>query len=265
MEGLPIGPFLLRWNGVFIALGVACGGFISALRLRQRYQDSEIILYLFTPIVVWGWLGARLWHVFTPPLSSIELDLTTTHYLSHPLDILAAWIGGYGIPGALLGGTFGLWLAARKEELPFWQLADILAPGALLAQVIGRVGNYFNQEIYGLPTTLPWGIFIEPQNRLNGFEQIEFYHPLFAYEMILNALALVFLLRLAGGAYAEKLPTGGVFLIYLTVSSAIRFSLEFLRLDKALVNGVNINLIFFTLLFLLAGFLFYKKWSAQTL
>ncbi len=265
MDGITLGPILIRWNGLFITLGVAFGALLSVLEARRRYNDSEIILYLFTPVLVWGWAGARLWHVFTPPLSSVQLGLTAAHYLSHPLDILAFWVGGYGIPGALLGGTIGLWLAARKEGLPFWELADLLVPGVLLAQVIGRAGNYFNQEIYGLPTTLPWGIFIEPQNRLNGFEGAEYYHPLFAYEMILNGIAFAFLLWLARSKYSEKLPAGGAFFIYLMSASFIRFMLEFLRLDVALVNGLNINQVFFAVLFIISAILFFRKRFVQAL
>jgi len=259
MEGVTLGPLLLRWNGLLLALGIAFGALLSALEAKRRYQDTEIVLYLFTPVLVWGWLGARLWHVLTPPLSSVQLGLTTTHYLSHPLDILAFWVGGFGIPGALLGGTFGLLLAARKENLPFWELTDILAPGVLLAQVIGRAGNYFNQELYGLPTNLPWAIFIQPESRLSGYQQIDFYHPLFAYEIIFNVIGLLLLIWLARGKYAAHLPTGGIFLVYLIFTALVRFSLEFLRLDVALIRGVNANQVFFALLFALSTGLFLAR------
>lgn len=259
MDGVTLGPLVLRWSGLLIALGIAFGALLSALESKRRYQDAEIVLYLFTPVLVGGWLGARLWHILTPPLSSVQLGLTTAHYLSHPLDILGFWVGGFGIPGALLGGTLGLILAARKENLPFWELTDILAPGVLLAQVIGRAGNYFNQELYGLPTNLPWGIFIQPERRLSGYEQIGFYHPLFAYEMLLFSLGLILLLWLARGKFSPSLPTGGIFLIYLMFTALVRFSLEFLRLDAALVGGVNANQVFFALLFALSAGLFLTR------
>lgn len=252
MEGLEFGPLLLRWNGLLIALGVACGALLAALETRRRRGDMEIVYYLFVPMTVWAWLGSRLWHVLTPPLSSVQLGLTTGHYLSHPLDILSFWVGGFGIPGAILGGTLGLWLAARKENLPFWALADVLAPGVLLAQAVGRLGNYFNQELYGLPVSLPWAIFISPEHRLPGYEAVEFYHPLFAYEALLNLGGVALLLWLSRGRLAEKVKAGEIYLAYLAYYALVRFLLEFLRLDIALVNGVNANQVFFAAILIIS-------------
>lgn len=253
MEGIDLGLFLLRWNGLLLALGIAFGALLAALESKRRFQDAEIIYYLFVPVTVGGWLGARLWHVLTPPLSSVQLGLTTGHYFSNPLDILAFWVGGFGIPGAILGGTIALWLSARKEGLPFWELTDVLTPGVALAQVIGRLGNYFNQELYGLPTDLPWAIFIQPDHRLPRYEQIEFYHPLFAYEALLTLGCVILLLWLARSRFAEQLKTGDLFLVYLTYYSLIRFLLESLRLDVAIVDNVNANQVFFAVLFMIAA------------
>lgn len=252
IDGVTLGPLLLRWNGLLVALGIAFGALAAAIEAHRRFRDAEIVYYLFVPVTVWAWIGARLWHVFTPPLSSVQLGLTTSHYLSHPLDILAFWIGGFGIPGAILGGTFALWRTARKDELPFWEIADMLSPGALLAQAIGRLGNYFNQELYGLPSHLPWAIFIKPENRLPGYEQVEFYHPLFAYESLLNLGGVVLLFWLSRSHLTEKFKAGDVYLVYLAYYSLIRFLLETLRLDVALVNGVNANQLFFAILFIIA-------------
>jgi phosphatidylglycerol---prolipoprotein diacylglyceryl transferase len=209
--------------------------------------------------------GARLWHVLTPPLSSVQLGLTTGHYLSNPMDILAFWVGGFGIPGAILGGMIALWLSTRKEELPYWELTDILAPGVVLAQTIGRLGNYFNQELYGLPTDLPWAIFIQPSHRLIGYEQFEFYHPLFAYEALLNLGCVFLLLWLARGRFADQLKTGDLFLIYLTYYSMVRFLLEALRLDVAIVNNTNINQAFFALLFIISAGILARRRLAPVL
>src|SRR5690242_2254647 len=119
MEGIPLGPILLRWNGLLIMLGFAVGGIFSIREAKKRGYDYEIVLDLALPLLVWGTIGARLWHVFTPSLSSAELGLTTTYYLSHPLDLFAMWIGGLGFPGALLGGVLGLFFFCRKYELSF--------------------------------------------------------------------------------------------------------------------------------------------------
>ena len=252
-DGVALGPLLLRWNGLLIALGIAVGALLASIEAKRRFQNAEIIYYLFVPVTVWAWIGSRLWHVLTPPLSSVQLGLTTSHYLSHPLDILSFWIGGFGIPGAILGGTFALWQTTRKNGSPFWEIADVLAPGMLLAQAIGRAGNYFNQELYGIPTNLPWAIFIQPDHRLIGYEQVEFYHPLFAYEMLLALIGVAFLLWLSRSRFAENLKMGDVYLVYLAYYSLIRFLLESLRLDVALVSGTNANQVFFAILFIAAA------------
>lgn len=251
-EGLSLGPLLLRWSGLLLAFGIAMGALLAAREAKYRGYDPEIIYYLFLPLTIWGTIGARLWHMLTPPLSSVGLGLTAEHYLTHPMDGFAVWIGGFGIPGALIGGSIALLFFAYRNELSFWALADILAPGLALAQAIGRIGNYFNQELYGLPTNLPWKIFIEPAYRLTGFESINYYHPLFAYESILSFINMIFLLWLAR-RFVETLSAGDLFLAYLGIYSLVRFALEFLRLDVALVNGFNINQVFFALVFVCAG------------
>lgn len=239
---------MIQSNGLFIAFGIACGALWSTYRAKKNNHDPEIIYYLFLPLTIWGLIGARLWHIFTPPLSSVQLGLTTQHYLSHPIDAFALWIGGFGIPGAILGGSMSLYNFCRKYELPFWGLADILAPGVLLAQIIGRLANYFNQELYGLPTQLPWGIWIEPASRISTYESFEYYHPLFAYEMILNIINLIVFLWIEK-RFQVRYHAGDLFLFYLCFYSLSRFLLEFVRLDVSLVNGININQVFFALLF----------------
>lgn len=252
-------------NGIFIAFGIACGAFLSAYQAKRFNHDPEIIYYLFLPLTVWGFIGARLWHIFTPPLSAVQLGLTTQHYLSHPLDVIAVWVGGLGIPGAILGSGLALFIFCLRYKQPFWQITDILAPGLVLAQIIGRVANYLNQELYGLPTSLPWGIFIELPNRLIGYEAIEFYHPLFVYEMILNTVNLILILWLAN-KISFTWKTGNIFLTYIAFYSFIRFLLEFIRLDVALINQININQIFFASLFLIAiGLLTWRNRFSQNL
>lgn len=137
-------------------------------------------------------------------------------------------------------------------------MTDVLAPGIVLGQAIGRIGNYFNQELYGLPTNLPWKIFIDPAYRLAGFETVNFYHPLFAYESLLSLASLFFLLWLAR-RFAEILAVGDLFLAYLVLHAFARFLLEFLRLDIALVSGININQVFFAVIFVCAGIGLYLR------
>jgi len=264
-EGFQIGPWLMRWNGFLLVLGIASGTLLTAYRAKSRGHDPEIIYYLFLPLVIWGTIGARLWHIFTPPLSSVQLGLTTKYYLTHALDTLSLWTGGFGIPGALIAGVVVLVIFSRSNKIPFWELADLLAPGLALAQAIGRIGNYFNQELYGIPTEMPWGIFVDPANRLSGYENVHFYHPLFAYESALSFVNLFLLLWLAR-KFVDHLGSGDLFLAYLATYSVIRFSLEFLRLDVALVGGWNVNQLFFALLFFAAlGGCFWRRRFAQVL
>jgi phosphatidylglycerol:prolipoprotein diacylglycerol transferase len=252
MDGISLGPLLIRWNGLLIALGIAAGALIAAREAKRLYNEPEIIYDLFLPLAIWGTLGARLWHVLTPSLSSLELGLTTRYYFSHLMDLIAIWNGGLGIPGAWIGGTLALLYFTKKNELPFWALTDILAPGLALAQAVGRIGNYFNQELYGLPTTLPLKIFIDPAHRLTGFEAVNFYHPLFAYESLLSIANMILLLWLAR-RFNGILKTGDLFLVYLGFYSVVRFLLEFLRLDISPVYGFNINQVFFTTAFIFVG------------
>jgi len=258
-DGFSLGPLTFRLSGLLLVLGIAVGALIAARQAKRRGYDPETIYYLFLPVLIWATVGARLWHIFTPPLSSVQLGLTTQYYLSHFLDALALWLGGYGIPGAWIGGSIALFFFARRNELSFWELADILAPGLAFAQAIGRLGNYFNQELYGLPTNVPWKIFIEPTYRLSGFESIEFYHPLFAYEIILSFINIFFLLWLMR-RFVNVLKAGDIFLAYLGFYSLVRFSLEFLRLDVALVYGFNINQIFFAIILISVGIHFYLRY-----
>lgn len=257
-EGFLFGPFLVRWHSFLIVFGIAIGALLSAYETKRRGHDPEIIYYLFLPLLIWGTIGARLWHILTPTLSAVELGLTTRYYFSNPFDILAFWVGGFGIPGAVLGGTLALFLFARSNQLPFWALTDLLAPGVLLAQIIGRLGDFFNQEVYGLPTNLPWAIFIDLKHRLSGYESIEFYHPLFAYEMILNLIGLFLILWIAR-KLSDKLPSGGLFLIYMIFYSSVRVLLEFLRLDRSFAGEININQVFFGVLLLSSSIVLFIK------
>jgi phosphatidylglycerol:prolipoprotein diacylglycerol transferase len=156
------------------------------------------------------------------------------------VDALAVWKGGLGIPGAVIGGIIVLYFYARRYKLNFAEWTDIVAPSLALGQAIGRWGNFFNQELYGAPTDLPWKLSIDPAHRLPNYESVEYYHPLFLYESLWN-LGNMFLLLWISRRYADRLKDGDLFLIYLIVYPVGRFLLDFLRLDASLVGGININ------------------------
>lgn len=240
VTGIKIGPLTLNFYGLLIMLGVIAAAILSTYEAKRRKLDADIILDSLTWIVLGGVIGARLWHIFTPPASMVAQGITTQYYLAHPLAAIAIWRGGLGIPGAVAGGALAFYLYAKKRGLKFGLWADIFAPGLALGQAIGRWGNFINQEVYGSPTDLPWAIRIDPQHRLPEFMAYETYHPLFLYESIFNFLNMVFLLWISR-KFEDRLKNGDVFLTYLVSYPIFRFFMEFLRLDNSYVAGVNAN------------------------
>jgi phosphatidylglycerol:prolipoprotein diacylglycerol transferase len=240
IDGFQIGPLYVRFYGIVLMLGAVAGAWLATREAHRRGHDPEIVWDLLIYLIIGGVVGARLWHIFTPPPSSIEQGITTVFYLTHPLDAVAIWRGGLGIPGAIIGGAVVLYFSARRHKLSFAEWADIAAPSVALGQAIGRFGNFFNQELYGAPTNLPWKLYIDPVHRLTGFEDVKYFHPLFAYESILNFANMLFLIWITRN-YEDKLRKGDVLLTYLVTYPAIRFSLDFLRLDASQVAGVNAN------------------------
>ena len=239
-EGFQLGPIFIRYYGIILMLGAVAGGWLAAYEAKRRGHDPEIVWDLLIWLIIGGVVGARLWHVFTPSPSAIAEGRTTIFYLTHPFDLINLRNGGLGIPGAVIGGAVALFFYARKKDLIFAEWADLSAPSLALGQAIGRWGNFVNQELYGAPTDLPWKIFIDPLHRLAGFETQEYYHPLFLYESLWN-LANVFLLIWLTHRYRERLKYGDVFLVYLIVYPIGRFLLDFLRLDAAMLGGINAN------------------------
>ncbi|MBK8780455.1 MAG: prolipoprotein diacylglyceryl transferase [Anaerolineales bacterium] len=240
IDGFSIGPLYVRFYGIILMSGAFLGGLLAWREAKRRGHDPEIVWDLLIYLIVGGILGARLWHILTPSPSSVAAGRTTAFYLTHPIEALSIWKGGLGIPGAVIGGAVVLFFYARKRNLIFAEWADIAAPGLALGQAIGRWGNFFNQELYGAPTNLPWKLYIDPAHRLSSFETVEYYHPLFAYEALFSVANMFFLIWITR-RFADKLKHGDVFLVYLALYPTARFFLDFLRLDAAQVAGVNAN------------------------
>jgi phosphatidylglycerol:prolipoprotein diacylglycerol transferase len=239
-EGFYIGPFLIHYYGIIIMFGALAAAWLATREAKRRGINPDMVWDMLPWLLIGGIIGARLWHILLPPASMVAQGITTMYYLTHPLDALAIWNGGLGIPGAVIGGAIALLFYARAKQVSFWMWTDIAAPGLALAQAIGRWGNFVNQELYGAPSNLPWAIYIDPAHRLAGFENQATYHPLFAYECIWNLLNMAFLLWF-GRKFAAWLKTGDIFLFYLIIYPVGRFFLEFLRLDPAEVAGFNGN------------------------
>ena len=169
--GFQLGPLFIRFYGIILMLGAVAAAFVAEREVRRRGMNAELVWDALIWLLVGGIVGARLWHVFTPPPSMVERGITVQFYLTHPLDILTTWNGGLGLPGAVIGGLAGaVPVLPPARSLTFLVWVDIAAPALALGQAIGRWGNYVNQELYGAPTNLPWKIFIAPANRLPGYE-----------------------------------------------------------------------------------------------
>lgn len=232
--------FTIYYYGIILMSGTLAGGWLAAKQAARKQINPEIVWDMLIWLVIGGIIGARLWHVFTPSPSLIEQGIDTRFYLTHPLDLLNLRRGGLGIPGAILGGVIALLLFTQKHKLHFIAWLDLCAPSLALGQAIGRWGNFFNQELYGAPTNLPWKIFIEPAHRLPGFADSEYYHPLFLYESLWNLANMAVLLWI-GRKFSKQLKTGDIFLIYLLTYPVGRFMLDFLRLDASQLGGLNAN------------------------
>ena len=248
IDGFPLGPLYIRFYGIILMTGALVGGWLATREAKRRGHDPEIIWDLLIYLIIGGVIGARLWHVFTPSPSALVMDTVTGEMVNpyfaggtiHILDILSIWKGGLGIPGAVIGGAIALYYYTRNNKMNFLEWADIAAPSLALGQAVGRFGNLFNQELYGAPTNLPWKLYIDPLHRLPAFASVEYYHPLFAYEAILN-FANMLLLMWVTRAYEGRSKKGDILLVYLVFYPLVRFSLDFLRLDASMVGGININ------------------------
>lgn len=223
-----LGPLTIHWYGLFLALA-ALAGYLVFRRSGRAYRiNLPDLENLFFWTVLFGFIGARLYHVLN------EWDF----YAAHPQDIVRIWNGGLAIHGALIAGGVVFMLYSRKRKLSFWLLADIVAPALVLGQAIGRWGNYFNQELFGRPTNLPWGIPIETINRPLDYIGSTYFHPTFLYESLGSLLLFLLLLflhrkRLQNQKNADFKKTAGIiFLTYLIADSLIRFGTELLRVDR---------------------------------
>ena len=222
-----VGPFALRYYGLCIALGIALATWITACELKRKGYDSALALDALFIVVPLGFIGARLYHVIT------DYEL----YRRDPIPgIFEVWNGGLGIYGAVIGGFLGVLLFARIRGINPLALADAIAPGLILAQAAGRWGNYFNQELFGRPSNLPWAIEIAPDNRPAGFKDAESFHPTFLYESIWDVLVCLILLFVAR-RFAARLKNGDILLLYVSLYSIGRFFVETLRIDPAFLIG----------------------------
>jgi phosphatidylglycerol:prolipoprotein diacylglycerol transferase len=231
-----------HWYGFIIGVAAVVGIWLSELRLRKYHIDEKKFEQTLWLAVVAGFIAARAWHVVT------DFHL----YHDNLWAILYVWQGGLSIIGALLGAVSVVSIAAyvSKDKQFLLQFLDIAVFGLPVAQAIGRVGNYSNQELYGLPTQLPWAIYIPLEKRPLNFLEVGYFHPLFAYEMVATALFAGIVWLLEKKKYNLQIGSGRLALTYVLYYSVIRFLLDFLRIDSAVVYatlGINQLVLLFTI------------------
>jgi prolipoprotein diacylglyceryl transferase len=249
--GLPV-----RAYAICIVLGIVAACLIMEYRLRSRGVARWASLDIAVWAVPFGIVGARLYHLATSPQDYFGAG-------GDPIRAFYIWEGGLGIWGAVLGGAVGAWLGARQLGLPLGVVADSLAPGLAVGQALGRIGNWFNNELYGKVTTLPWGLEVHDMDRSNPGHATridgqavtlpDLYHPTFLYELLWN-LGVALLVWLADRKY--KFGRGRAFALYVMAYTLGRVWIEMLRVDEANhLFGIRLNV--FTSIVVFIGALVY--------
>ncbi len=217
-----LGPFPIRAYAWCIIVGIVVAVAVGGRRWEAMGNRRDDVLDVAMTAVPFGIIGGRLYHVLTD---------WSFYFGGHGRGLLAAlriWDGGLGIWGAISLGFLGGWIGARRRNLNVRLFADAVAPGIVLAQAIGRLGNWFNQELFGKPTDLPWGLAIDPTHRPAGYAQFETFQPTFLYELT-ACLVIAYVLMRRG---PERRP-GQTFALYVALYCAARFGIEWLRIDDA--------------------------------
>lgn len=218
-----IGGFEIYCYGVIMAIAIISGVFVSNFLVNKSQKLPQDIFITLSPLtIILGLIGARLWYC--------AVNFST--YVRFPFEILDFRGGGISIHGAILGGFIALFYYAKKNKLNLVTLCDYSVPGLALGQAIGRWGNFFNNEAFGLSYDGWLKLYIPPVNRPEQFINNEYFHPTFLYESVLNLVLFVVLFRLSG-----KFLDGKLTLIYLCGYSLIRFLVELLRIDSTLYVG----------------------------
>ncbi len=232
--------FALRWYGVLVMLGALAGAALAALELKRQGENEEHLWDALVILLPIGIIGARLWYVANATLGG------NPYYMQNPGQILNIPQGGLHFYGGLLFGGLTLFWYARKHKLDLWLLLDALAPATLVGQAVARPANFINQELYGQPTTLPWGISIDQSHRLSQYSDMSLFpdstrfHPAFAYEMIWNFLAaglIVWFVR----RYPEKSKPGTALAAWLVLAGIGRFIIEAFRPDQPRIPGTDLS------------------------
>jgi prolipoprotein diacylglyceryl transferase len=247
-----LGPLPVRAYALCIIVGVLVAVWLGNRRWVARGGRAGTVADLAVVAVPLGLVGARLYHVAT----DWQLYFGAGR---DPVRALHVWEGGLGIWGAIAGGALGAWWVCHRRGVPFPAMADALAPSLAIAQAIGRLGNWFNQELFGAPTTLPWALEIDPEHRPDGYEQYATFHPTFLYELVWN-LGVAGLVLWADRRF--RLGHGRAFALYVAAYTLGRGWIEAVRIDPVNYLGpFRFNVWTSIVLFVLA--VGYLLWSAR--
>jgi prolipoprotein diacylglyceryl transferase len=228
-----IGVFPVRGYALAIIVGIALAIWIGERRWRARGGAAGTVVDVAVWAVPFGIIGGRIYHVLTSPQAYFGDG-------GDPLGVFRIWEGGLGIWGAVAFGGLGAWIGVRRRGIPLPPFADAIAPGIAVAQAVGRWGNWFNQELFGGPTTLPWGLQIDLQHRPEAYLDVETFHPTFLYES-LWMFVVAGLLVLADRRW--RLGHGQVFALYVLLYCAGRLPIELVRVDPANeILGLRVNI-----------------------
>ncbi|MEU3550892.1 prolipoprotein diacylglyceryl transferase [Streptomyces longwoodensis] len=229
---LHLGPIPLRAYAFCIIIGVFVAVWLGSRRWQARGGGKHLVADVAIWAVPFGVVGGRLYHVLT----SYELYFGPG---KNWVDAFKIWEGGLGIWGAIALGGLGAWIGCRRHGVPLPAFADAVAPGVALAQAIGRWGNWFNQELFGRPSTLPWALKIDPANRPDGMADVATYQPTFLYESVWN-IGVALLVLWADRRFT--LGHGRAFALYVAAYTTGRFWVEYLRIDEAhRIAGLRLN------------------------
>ena len=243
-ELFQLGPFSLRWYGLLIAISVLIGLNLSGELARKKGLKKNLINDLLPILVLASVIGARIYYVAFEWRNYTGKNFwSSINFLNLNIPIPSAieiWGGGIAIHGALLMGTLSIIFFCRWRKEPFWDVIDVLVPSVVLGQAIGRWGNFFNNEAFGIPTSLPWKLFIPYGFRPEIFSTQDYFHPTFLYESVWNIFVfgiLIFLFRKANKREIA-LPSGSLSCLYLITYSLGRLWIEALRTDPLCLGGV---------------------------
>ena len=235
---LSIGPLTIHFYALCIITGIAVAIWLGRWRYANLGGNPDEVSEVAIWAVPFGIIGGRIYHVISSPQQYFGEN-------GNPVDALRIWQGGLGLWGAISLGAIGayVYFKTHTTTLSFAKLLDSLAPGVIIAQAIGRIGNYFNQEVFGKPTTLPWALEIEAKNRPVGYEEFATFHPTFLYELLWCLLIAFLLIKLPGFLNSISRNPGDIFALYIAGYTAGRFWIEALRIDEAnYILGLRLNI-----------------------